>query len=173
MGLAKWHENRGCLAVFNSSVTPLTRVALVDQPASNELPSVKQAKVVERLQQACDVRLSGSNTSGVPPSFYQVAITDGTMPSTGIEFAILDPPGPLVVRDGHVEADFDGDGATESFRVCNSAETMHFMAWTGSPAQGRPRWHGTYYVGYDIVPSCTEQDVAGMVALEKRGTSAR
>jgi hypothetical protein len=173
MGLAKWHENRGCLAVFNSSITPRTRVALVDQPASTEAPGVKQASVVERLSQVCDEGLSGSNNNGVAPSFYQVATADGTTPSTGIVFAILDPPGPLVVRDGHVEADLDGDGATESFRVCNSTENVHFMVWTGSPAQGRPRWHGNYYVGYDMVPSCTEQDVAGMVALEKQGASVR
>jgi hypothetical protein len=168
MGLARWHEDRGCLAVFNSSVTPGAKVALVDQPASAEPPSVKEASVVERLSQACDEGLSYANNKGVAPSFYRVATADGATPSTEIVFAILDPPGPLVVRDGHVEADLDGDGAKESFRVCNSTETVHFMIWTGSPAQGRPRWHGTYHVGYDMVPSCTDQDEAGMVALDKR-----
>jgi hypothetical protein len=169
MGLAKWHENRGCLAVFNSSITPRTRVALVNQPASTELPSVKEASVVGRVSQACDVGLSFANSRGVLPSFYEVATADGTTPPAGPVFAILDPPAPLVVRDEHVEADLDGDSAMESFRVCNSAENLHFMIWTGSPAQGRPRWHGSYYVGYDMVPSCTEQDVAGMVVLEKPG----
>ena len=179
MGLATWHENRGCLAVFDTSITPRTRVTLVDQPASPKPPgripvaSVKEARVVEHLSQACDKGLSGSNNNGVAPSFYHVATADGTMPFTGMVFAILDPPGPVVVRDGHVEADLDGDGVQESFRVCNSSENVHFMFWTGSPAEGRPRWHGNYYVGYDMVPSCTEQDVAWMVALGKRGTSAR
>jgi hypothetical protein len=88
-------------------------------------------------------------------------------------FAILAPAGPVVVRDGRVEGDLDADGATESFRVCNSAENLHFMVWTGSPAQGRPRWHGIFYVGYDMTPSCTDQDVAGMVALGKRGKLER
>jgi hypothetical protein len=173
MGLAKWRENRGCLAVFNSSVPSRTRVTLVDQPASTEPPSVKQASVVERLSQACDGGLSGSNNDGVVPSFYHVATADGTVPSTGIVFAILDAPGPVVVRNGRVEADLDGDGAAESFRVCNSTENVHFMVWTGSPTQGRPRWHGNYYAGYDMAPSCAEQDVEGMMALEKRGTPAR
>jgi hypothetical protein len=99
MGLATWHENRGCLAIFNSSITPRTRVALVDQPASTEPPTVKEASVVASLTKACDEGLSGSNSDGVPPSFYEV-VTTGTTPSTGIVFAILDPPGTLVVRDG-------------------------------------------------------------------------
>ena len=171
MGLMRWHENRGCLAVFNTSVTPRTRVALVNQPASADPPSVTEASVVERVSQACDQGLSFTNSKGVAPSFYRVTTVNGELPYTAIVFAILDPPGPLVVRDGHVEADLDGDGAKESFRVCNSAENVHFMAWTGSPGQGRPRWHGYYYVGYDMDPSCTDQDVAGMIALEKREAS--
>ncbi|MEO7191915.1 MAG: hypothetical protein ABI051_12740 [Vicinamibacterales bacterium] len=171
MGLVKWQENRGCLAVFNASITPGTRVALVDQPPSTEPPSVREGSVVERLPQACDAGLSYPNSKGVAPSFYEVATADGAAPSAAIVFAILDPPGPLVVRDGHVEADLDGDGAKESFRVCNSTETVHFMVWTGSPAQGRPRWHGNSYVGYDMVPSCTDEDEAGMGGLEKQGRS--
>jgi len=168
-GIAKWHENRGCLAVFDSSITPRTRVALVDQPASTEPPSVKEARVVERVAQACEVGLSFANSRGVLPSFYEVATADGTTPPAGPVFAILDPLHPFVVREGRVEADLDGDGADESFWVCNSTENLHFMIWTGQPARGRPRWHGSYYVGYDMDPSCTEQDVAGMVLLEKRG----
>jgi hypothetical protein len=169
MGLAKWHENRGCLAVFDSSIAPGTRVALVDQPESAELPSVKEARIVAGMSQACEVGLSFANSRGVLPSFYEVATADGTTPPAGAVFAILDPPRPFVVREGHVEADLDGDGAIESFRVCNSTENVHFMIWTGSPAQGRPRWHGSYYVGYDMGPTCTDQDVAGMVTLEKPG----
>lgn len=162
VGLAKWYENLGCLAVFNPSIAPRTEVALVDQPASAELPSVRAASVVDRLPQACDEGLSGTNNHGATPSFYRIAIADGTMPPVGVVFAILEPSRPVAVRDGQVEADLDGDGAVESFRVCASTEHLHFMVWTGSPGQGRPRWHDTYYVGYDMVPSCTEQDVSGM-----------
>jgi len=173
MGLANWREQRGCLAVFNPSVAPGTRVALVDEPESPESPSVTAASVGERLSQPCDQGLADPNDAGVAPSFYQIATADGTPPPTRIVFAILDPPGPVAARDGHVEADLDGDGAKESFRVCNSSENVHFLIWTGSPAEARLRWRGHYYVGYDMTPSCTELDVAGMVALDKRRKSGK
>jgi len=82
---------------------------------------------------------------------------------------ILDPPAPLAVRDGRVEGDLDGDGTKETFSACTSAENVHFFAWRGLRAQAQPRWHGNYYVAYDMVPSCTDQDVAAIVALKKKG----
>jgi hypothetical protein len=172
IGLARWHANRGCLAVFDSSITPRTRVMLVHQPDSGALASVTEATVVKRVSPACDAGLSGPNNKGITASFYQIATADSTTP-TEIMFAILAPSRPVVVRNGRAEVDLDEDDVAESFRVCNSAENVHFMIWTGLPAQGQPRWQGLYYVGYDMTPSCTEQDVAGMVTLEKRGTTAR
>jgi len=174
MGIARWRDNEGCLAVFNATVERGTKVALVDQQAPPETPRVKEATVVERMSQACDAGLANANSNGVVPSFYRVATPAGTswpfsaVNPLGIVIAILDPAGPLVVREGQVEADLDGDGARESFRSCLSAENIHFMAWTGSPPHDEPRWHGLYYLGYDVTPSCTDQEVAGMVALDKR-----
>jgi hypothetical protein len=167
MGLARWRDNQGCLAVFNATVERGTKVALVDlQPP--ETPSVTEATVVERVSQACDAGLADANSNGVVPSFYHVATPAGTEPPALPVIAILDPAGPLVVREGQVEADLDGDGARESFLFCLSAENVHFMAWTGAPPHGEPRWHGRYYLGFDVTPSCTDQEIAGMVALEKR-----
>jgi len=173
MGIARWRENKGCLAMFNAAVAPQTTVALVDQPASTDPPSVTDATVVERLPEACDSGLANPNSAGVVASFYLIATAAGAPPPSGIVIAILDPPAPPVVRDGRVEADLDGDSTQESFRVCNSAENVHFMAWTGSGPQAIARWRGVFYVGYDMTPTCTDQDVAGMVALDKSRASKR
>jgi hypothetical protein len=147
-------------------MAPGTRVALVERPPETEPPAVRDATVGERLAKACDPGLDVTNNMGVSPSFYAISVTGGTVPS-GLMFAILDPPARPVVRDGRVEADLDGDNARESFTVCTSAENVHFMVWTGSPADGRPRWRGRYYVTYDMVQTCTEQEIAGMVLLDK------
>jgi len=172
MGLVRWREGGGCLSAFNASIASGTRVVLVDQPASTststDSASVTDGRIVESLPKACDEGLAFPNNQGVAPSFYKVATT-GAAPRDGIMFAILDPPVSMTVANGRVEADLDGDGVAESFRVCNSAENVHFLTWTGAPAQGRPRWRGMYYVGYDMNPTCTDEDVAGMVTLDKRG----
>ena len=172
LGLARWRDDRGCLAVFNPSVTPLTRVALVEQPALTDVPRIRDGRIVGPSP-ACDQGLAGFSSRGVSPSFYQVSTTDSTAPLSGILLAVIDPPGPFSIRENRVEIDLNDDGEMESFWVCTSAENVHFMAWTGAPAQGQPRWHGRYYVAYDMVPTCTDQDIAGMVALEKRGSSGR
>lgn len=172
LGLARWHETVGCLAVFTSSVAPQTRVALVEHPPMADATRVTEARLTGPSE-ACDPGLSFPNSNGQSPSFYQVSIADGVEPLGGILLAVIDPPKSIVIRGGRAEIDLDDDGAVESFRVCTSAENVHFMAWTGDPPLGQPRWHGSYYVGYDMVPSCTDEDVAGMLALEKRGRSAR
>jgi hypothetical protein len=160
--------------MFNASVTPQTRVALVEQPASGgAAPTVTDASVVASLPEACDRGVAGANAEGIVPSFYEVAIAHGTTPPAGVVFAILDPADSLGVRDGHVESDLDGDGARELFRTCTSTENMHFMVWTGAPPERRPRWHGHYDVGYDMTPSCTADDVAGIVALDRPAASAK
>jgi hypothetical protein len=57
--------------------------------------------------------------------------------------------------------DLDGDGEAETFRVCNSTEGLHFSVWTGAPGAGTRRWHRYWYVGYDMVPTCTDADFPG------------
>ena len=164
MGLVRWNEDRGCLAMVNAAVTPGTKVALVDQPVLADVPTVKETRVGERLPKSCDDGLEFGSVESL--SFYAITTTDGTTPS-GITFAILDPAALPLVRNGIVEADLDADGARESFRVCASTESLHFMIWTGSPAQGRPRWRGVFYAGYDMDPTCNDQDTAGMAILDK------
>jgi hypothetical protein len=122
------------------------------------------------VPEPCDEGLEFGG-SGTDLSFYTVTTADGTGPS-GPAFVIVDPATPPIVRNGIVEADLDADGARETFRVCASTESVHFMLWTGPPADGRPRWHGIFYAGYDMNPTCTDQDTAGMAILERLSTGS-
>lgn len=45
------------------------------------------------------------------------------------------------------------------FRRCTSGEGIHFLAWQG----GKLLWHEYYYLGYDVEPTCSEEE------LEKQG----
>jgi len=64
IGIANWRDDKGCLAVFNPSVAPQTKVVLVDQPTSAEPPTIAAATVGERLPQACHPSIESPRLTG-------------------------------------------------------------------------------------------------------------
>lgn len=154
----------GCLAIFNDSLAPGTAVVLADQPPMNETfdkPAVSEASIVERVSEACDRRLSASHDFPGTESYYRVRTHSPEWQGTLYQFAIIDPKGPLDVREGKVTGDIDGDGTPEFFRTCFSNEGVHYQVWTGTPLDGRGRWHWYVYAGYDLEYNCTEKEYFG------------
>jgi len=43
-------------------------------------------------------------------------------------------------------------------RACTSSEGVHLTAWNGKPLAGERLWHQYIYLGYDVEPTCSEQD---------------
>jgi hypothetical protein len=162
IGMASITNDGSCLAVFNASVNPGTKVVLVDQPNSHQVPdtpSVNTATVAERLAKSCSNAIDGPDNNGMSPSFYRIQTDVKEWKANIYVYAILEPPAPIVIRDGKVEGDLDGDGTNESFHLCPSSENLHYQVWTGPPLEGRKRWHRTAYLGYSVTPECTEKDM--------------
>jgi hypothetical protein len=44
------------------------------------------------------------------------------------------------------------------FRSCTSNEGLHFSSWQGQPLKGEQLWRVYYYLGYDVEPSCQENE---------------
>ena len=51
-------------------------------------------------------------------------------------------------------------------RSCTSHEGVHLTVWTGIPLKSQRVWHQYYYLGFDVEPSCGEQDVGGLLRAE-------
>jgi hypothetical protein len=155
--------SEGCLAVRNPSIKPGVKVTFVDQGDAmqlNKAPGIIEGSVVDRLSQECGKDIATGNSGGSGFAFYRIR-TVKEWQGNRFVFAIVDPSGPIALRNRKVEVDLDGDGTTESFRVCSSAEGVHYQVWSGEPLQGKPRWHWYVYAGYDTEPSCTEKDYFG------------
>jgi hypothetical protein len=45
------------------------------------------------------------------------------------------------------------------FRSCISNEGLHFSSWQGQPLKGEQLWRIYYYLGYDVEPSCQENEL--------------
>jgi hypothetical protein len=152
---------KSCLMMYNPNIAVGATLTLVAQPAlgATEPPEIKQAKVTERLSERCDDHWDTGDRGGDGLTFYRFQSTGETGFSPVL--AILDPIKPIAVREGKIDADLDGDGTKESFRVCASHEGVHHQVWTGEPLTGKPRFHWYYYAGYDTEPSCTEREYFG------------
>jgi hypothetical protein len=141
---------------------------LVAQPdetdLDHEVAAVAEGSVGERLAEPCDDKVGNGDGESVP-SFYRIHFSDqrnlGATAFAGLFVGVVEPVTPIVIRDGKIDADLDGDGVKEFFRTCTSNEGGHFQVWTGPPLEGKPRWHWYRYAGYDTEYTCTDRDYFG------------
>ena len=163
IGIARLQpDGGGCLAVLDAGVLPGTRVALIEQPATDEPDTVVEGTVGSGPAVGCDQRLADPTPAGTIPSLYLISGSWSSSPTGGVATAVLEPARVIVAVGGRVQGDIDGDGTPESFRLCASSEGLHFMVWTGAPTEERLRWHRYLYAGYDLEASCSERDYAAI-----------
>jgi len=96
---------------------------------------------------------NGVNESG-DLFFYEVSIerTPNIQPEYIFGFGILGLP-----PDNATPIDLDGNGAADSFTVCNTLEGVRFDVWKGSARQGEPLWEAYEHFGYELEGSdCPE-----------------
>ena len=166
MANVQFEKSEGCLAMASTAIQPGAKVTLVDQPLENakvDASSIYEASVVERLSGDCDNSHMATNELRVEgPVYYRIRTAKpGSVSGNAYAIAIVEPSGPVSVKDGKIEADLDSDGTKETFRACVSSEGAHYQVWTGEPLTGRPRWHWYVYAGYDTEPTCTEKEYFG------------
>jgi hypothetical protein len=62
----------------------------------------------------------------------------------------------LSVADDSVVGDIDADGQLEVIGSCNTSEGINFYVSAEIKDIDRPRWIDYYYLGYDIMPTCSD-----------------
>ncbi len=145
-----------CLAIKNHALQPGTPVTVVAYATSERLLRKRilskrlSGKILGKTDStehcpALNVVENGTNeTSQV--SYYAVSLEkaeDVEFSDFGIAIVGLEP------RDAN-PIDLNGDGAADSFSVCNTWEGIGFDVWAGEPRKGEPLWHGYYHLGYSL-----------------------
>ncbi len=123
-------------------------------PAAANVLLLAVGDSTESLNARVDARVD--SCPGVTPegdfAFYTLI---PERPTDGSDyFAVTSPPNGA----SRATLDLDQDGVLERFRSCASTEGLHLTAWSGPVLSGLRRWHYYHYVGYDMEPTCTEQD---------------
>jgi hypothetical protein len=133
--------------------------------------SASRASVVARVRHIRDgacyrqgLDTAASNGLGGPGAIaYELSVDDSAHIADVANVAHAVPgQSAWRIMNGRAYGDVDGDGSEEIARVCTSMEGLHFTLWrqsTGSPP--RRVGHLYHYLGYDVDPSCTEDEVKG------------
>jgi hypothetical protein len=147
-------DGKLCLNIANSKLIAGTPVSFI---LLHKPQRTVRATIDEKLASSCSRDPTTSNDA----SFYSLKVVgkgidlSEPMPAA---IAVVNSVKPILLKRGIAGADLDGDGRTEFFRICTSNEGQHLTIWSGTPLQGKKRWHAYYYLGYDVVPNCKKKD---------------
>ncbi len=142
-------EGRGVLAMDGPTLTPGMIITLVsiDNPQQ-----VSFATITDRL---ADSEIMAKHDVAAP--YYAITPKQASKVLPSIAVAILG----RFDNEGRESAAILRRGkAVDPVRVrsCTSSEGLHFTLWVGEPLKGTRLWHGYYYLGYDVEPSCQPAD---------------
>ncbi|HVO78593.1 MAG TPA: hypothetical protein VMT39_01120 [Candidatus Bathyarchaeia archaeon] len=153
LGVASESGGTICLTIANRNLPVGQIVSLV---LLTPQQAVVQTEVLRVLPNGCQ----NPEPAAANQASYELRIVKGTLPSLAPAIAVVNPPRPLRQSGNFVVADLNGDHQLDYFRQCTSSEGVHLTVWAGKPLTGKRLWHEYFYLGYDVEPNCTDQDVA-------------
>lgn len=146
---------RPCLT-YDGQLTPGADLAVLDVPVMpSGAAAVRAVRVGRARTVPCDAALPPTPSERA----YEVVVDGSPLDVGVVYFGVVAPAASFRVAGHRVEADLDGDGAPERFRICTSMEGLHLTVWSGVPLTGTPRWHRYRYLGYDLEPTCEDREV--------------
>lgn len=152
VGIVEVSSSNGmCLTIPNAMLVEGNRVRIVS-------PYKPQALAVAIVQKKLPRSCSQKRETSPNDSFYALRVVSGRLELGAVGIAVIGAKVNFKVPNGSANADLDGDGRKEYFRVCTSQEGLHLTIWSGRPLRGVRRWHWYYYLGYDVEPSCTSRE---------------
>ena len=156
VGIVDANNGRLCLNIENPHLSNGTVLSFV---LPHKPQRVASAVIEEKVAASClpnpDINSNASFYWLKLIGKYKTVNLNEPLP---VAIGIVAPKKSIFVRRGIASGDLNGDGTTEFFRSCTSSEGNHLTIWSGEPLQGKRRWHSYYYLGYDVVPTCTKRD---------------
>jgi hypothetical protein len=139
-----------CIALDHGGVAPGTEVTVValggpQRVLSAHIGGHASSDACPALQED---RREANLAGGL--SFYRIEPLDEAMLAIGVV-------GALPVDASGAAPDLDGDGRSDTFGHCATAEGVRFFVRAGPESRGKPLWSGYYYLGYDLQPDCPDE----------------
>jgi hypothetical protein len=145
-------DGKFCLSIKHDALKPGREVTLIWTAVEGEpsKPEVRRARITAKLAAPCDeVNRSEDDST------YRLAA--GQLEKGKVYVALVGRLGDLRIIGNQVRGRL-GTTRDVSFRSCTSMEGLHFTLWSGAPPREKRLWHGYYYLGYDVEPTCRERE---------------
>ena len=145
-------DGKFCLSITNKALKPGQEITLIWTAVEGEpsKPEIRRARITAKLAAPCDEVNRSENDST-----YRLAA--GQLEKGKVYFALVGRQDDLRIVGKHVGGRV-GTARDVSFRSCTSMEGLHFTLWSGAPPREKRLWHGYYYLGYDVEPTCRERE---------------
>lgn len=156
VGIAVRTPSRTCLAMPNATLKPETPLVVVSPlPPSTYVtaqikgPSSSPCPLTEEVQPGL--------------SSYEIQVPPGSL-SVLPALAVIANAAVFRSTNNSVQSDLDGNGMTQSYRMCSSNDGVHLSLWAGQPLEGKLLWHGYYYEASNpgLGPPCTPRELSGL-----------
>ena len=112
-------------------------------------PRVVDGWIQSRIAESCN---AGANDEALS---YVVRLRHPLSNTAEIGIALYDPSARVEYVEGQFNVSTVGASSPLTFRQCTSAEGLHLTAWRAN----RRTWHQYWYLGTDVVPTCTESEM--------------
>ena len=112
-------------------------------------PRVVDGWIQARLTESCNAGAIDEALS------YVVRLRHPLSNTAEVGIALYDPSARVEYVAGQFNVTTVGATAPLQFRQCTSAEGLHLTAWRAN----RRTWHQYWYLGTDVVPTCTESEM--------------
>jgi hypothetical protein len=146
---------RFCFEAPDLGLPPGTPITVVH-------PAFPQFSTLGRLGKRTKTPCFPAPRASTDSMMYSVDAPDDTIGYRGVPIIILGKLAVPRTRGDTVSLVIEPGRAAWQFRTCASEEGIHATAWSGTPLSSARRWHAYYYLGYDVEPTCTPADVAGL-----------
>ena len=140
-----------CLAMPGQRLTAGSIVTLVEP---NRPQSVATAVVEEAVASCKDLE-----TALIDGPYYRLSRLSPAPKDRSLWIGVPERVANQKTAAGQISLRLSQQHEDVRIRLCPSREGLHLTAWDGEPLKSRRLWHQYYYLGYDVEPSCTEEDV--------------
>lgn len=145
-------DGKFCLSIKHKALKPGQEVTLIWTPVEGEpaKPEIRRARIAAKLAAPCDMVNRDEDDS-------TYRLEAGQLERGKVYFALVGRQDDLRIIGSQVGGRV-GMTRDVSFRSCTSMEGLHFTLWSGAPPREKRLWHGYYYLGYDVEPTCRERE---------------
>ena len=147
---------RGDTCYLAAGTDSISRDALVQALLVDSTARMRPLRVVERVRSA-GRRLDAVTIEEVSSlTLYRLRWVEPDEAIEGVGLGVVEPGATPSNEGGRLIGDLDGDGSPEIATTCTGQEGVNFLVH--GAADRALHWHGYYYFGFDVEPTCTDED---------------